>query len=87
MNKRTKIFPYVIILIYLCFNVFFVFSQESYNNCNQAIDLCPNQILSANNINANKTLCTDCEDDFSSKIRDSAPRGDVPGSVVECGLN
>ncbi len=68
MNKRTKIFPYIIILIYLCFNVFFVFSQESYNNCNQAIDLCPNQILTANNINANKTLCTDCEDDFSSKI-------------------
>lgn len=68
MNKRTKIFPYVIILIYLCFNVFFVFSQESYNNCNQAIDLCPNQILSANNINSNKTLCADCEDDFSSKI-------------------
>lgn len=68
MSKRTKIFPYVIILIYLCFNVFFVFSQENYNNCNQAIDLCPNQILVANNINANKTLCADCEDDFSSKI-------------------
>lgn len=68
MNKRTKIFPYVVIIIYLCFNVFFVFSQESYNNCNQAIDLCPNQILSANNILANKTLCNDCEDDFSSKI-------------------
>jgi gliding motility-associated-like protein len=68
MNKRTKIFPYIIILIYLCFNVYFVFSQESYNNCIQAIDLCPNQILTANNINANKTLCTDCEDDFSSKI-------------------
>jgi len=48
--------------------VFFVFSQEAYNNCNQAIDLCPNQIFTANNINANKTLCNDCEDDFSTKI-------------------
>ena len=63
MSKRTKIFPYVIILIYLCFNVFFVLSQETYNNCNQAIDLCPNQVLNANNLNANKTLCVDCEDD------------------------
>jgi gliding motility-associated-like protein len=45
-----------------------VFSQETYNDCNKALDLCPNLITKANNILANKTLCTDCEDDFSSKL-------------------
>lgn len=68
MAKRTRTFQYIVFLIYLCFNVFFVFSQESYNACSNALDLCPNLILKANNINANKTLCIDCEDDFSSKL-------------------
>lgn len=68
MSKRSRAFPYIILFIYLFFNVFFVFSQETYNECYKALDLCPNLTINANNINANKTLCTDCEDDFSSKL-------------------
>ena len=43
-------------------------AQETYNNCNQALQICPNVLTSVNNINANKTLCTDCEDDFAATL-------------------
>ncbi len=39
--------------------------QQSYNSCNQALELCPNKSFSFTNIGANKTFCTDCEDDFN----------------------
>lgn len=41
------------------------FSQETYNNCDSAFDLCPNTTASVNNIEANRTLCGGCEDDFT----------------------
>lgn len=41
------------------------FSQEAYNSCNSAIEICPNTTINVNNIGANKTLCGGCEDDFS----------------------
>jgi gliding motility-associated-like protein len=72
MVKKTKLFQYIVLIIYLVFNVLFVFSQEEYNNCMQAKDLCPNVSIQANNIKADKTLCTDCEDDFSNKLCFSA---------------
>ncbi len=40
-------------------------SQASYNNCNNALELCPNQPATVNNIGANVTFCNDCEDDFT----------------------
>lgn len=41
------------------------FSQENYNNCANAFELCPNTSFSFNNIDANKTFCPGCEDDFA----------------------
>jgi gliding motility-associated-like protein len=55
------------VIVYFC--VFFFSSkalvQEFYNSCNQAMELCPNQTYSVNNLNANKTVCPNCEDDFN----------------------
>lgn len=45
---------------------FLAISQETYNNCIQSYELCPNANASVTNFGANKTLCTDCEDDISS---------------------
>jgi gliding motility-associated-like protein len=42
----------------------FLFAQPTYNNCSNALEICPNTTVSVNNIGANKTLCTECEDDF-----------------------
>jgi gliding motility-associated-like protein len=40
-------------------------AQSDYNVCGQALELCPNVVVSVTNIGANKTLCPDCEDDFN----------------------
>lgn len=42
-----------------------LFAQEYYNSCSQAFALCPNTTFSLSNINANATVCTNCEDDFT----------------------
>lgn len=39
-------------------------SQETYNQCSSAFELCPNQLATLTNIDANKTVCSGCEDDF-----------------------
>lgn len=41
------------------------FSQVSYDNCGQALEICPNVNFSINNIAATKTLCANCDDNFS----------------------
>lgn len=41
------------------------FAQENYNNCNQALMICPNKSYNLNNIGANNTLCPNCEDDLA----------------------
>jgi|SRR5690554_2318747 len=46
-------------------SAFGVIAQEDYNNCANALELCPNTSFSLNNINANATVCNNCEDDFS----------------------
>lgn len=40
-------------------------SQETYNNCANAFELCPNTTFTLNNIQANSTVCNNCEDDFN----------------------
>lgn len=41
------------------------FGQASYNNCDQALILCPQKTETVTNIDANKSLCPFCEDDFT----------------------
>lgn len=40
-------------------------AQELYNECVSAQELCPNVSYTLNNIDANKTVCGGCEDDFT----------------------
>ncbi len=40
-------------------------AQESYNQCVDALEICPNESYSVNNLNANVTFCPGCEDDFT----------------------
>lgn len=42
-----------------------LFAQQSYNSCNQALELCPGQAFSLTNIGANTTVCPTCEDNFN----------------------
>ncbi len=44
---------------------FSVSSQEAYDNCANAFQLCPSTTVSLNNIGASSTLCNNCEDDFN----------------------
>lgn len=39
-------------------------AQPIYNNCFNALEICSNTTYNVNNIDANKTFCPDCEDDF-----------------------
>lgn len=40
-------------------------AQESYDNCANALELCPSQNYTLNNIGATSTVCSNCEDDFN----------------------
>jgi gliding motility-associated-like protein len=40
-------------------------SQETYNQCVDALEICPNESYSLNNLGANVTFCPGCEDDFA----------------------
>ena len=40
-------------------------SQSNYNQCSQALEICPNVSFQVNNIGANVTLCAPCDDNFS----------------------
>ena len=40
-------------------------AQEVYNNCVDALEICPNEVYTVNNIGANVTFCPGCEDDFA----------------------
>ena len=42
-----------------------VLSQEAYDNCANAFQLCSSNTASLNNIGASSTLCNNCEDDFN----------------------
>ncbi len=43
----------------------FSLSQEAYDVCSQALELCPNNVYTVNNIGASATVCTNCEDGFN----------------------
>lgn len=55
----------VIFLLMVLFVAKNAASQETYNDCSTAIEVCPNTTFSANNIGANVTFCPGCEDDFN----------------------
>lgn len=40
-------------------------AQEAYNNCLSALEICPSQSYSVNNIGANANTCAGCEDAFA----------------------
>ena len=54
----------VILLLMLILQVK-AFAQPAYNDCNSALELCPNKLFPLTNSGANKTFCPGCEDDFS----------------------
>lgn len=58
-----KIFVIFLLTIGGC--SFSVNAQQSYNNCNSALEMCPGVNYSVTNIGANITFCPDCEDDFN----------------------
>lgn len=50
----------------MCLSLCFTgLTQQLYNDCNSALELCPGQTYSASNIDANVTVCPGCEDDFN----------------------
>lgn len=56
----------VVIFLLMCSSsTIYVNSQEVYNNCNTALEICPNTTFQLNNIGANTTVCPNCEDDFN----------------------
>ena len=55
----------VIFLLMLLFVANHATSQETYNGCATALEVCPNTTFSVNNIDANVTFCPGCEDDFN----------------------
>ncbi|PKR82285.1 hypothetical protein CW751_02845 [Brumimicrobium salinarum] len=57
-----------ILILFFTISIFHypaLFSQEVYNNCADAFELCPNKTVNLNNISANATVCSNCEDDFT----------------------
>lgn len=64
-TKSFKIMKKYFLLVMLIFLSIFTFGQEEYNNCADAFELCPNATFSLNNIGANSTVCSNCEDDFN----------------------
>lgn len=60
MQKVKQFFLFITLISTLTVN-----GQESYNNCAKALELCPNKSFTLNNIGANSTVCSNCEDDFA----------------------
>ncbi len=52
-------------LVLFCFLSKLVFSQESYDNCANALEICPNVDFNVTNIGATKTFCANCDDNFN----------------------
>jgi len=52
-------------LMWICSISTSVFAQADYNNCSQALYLCPLVPQNVTNYSATKTVCTGCEDDFN----------------------
>jgi len=54
-----------LLLLFLFFQTIFIFGQEAYNNCADAFELCPSSTFTLNNLDADATVCANCEDDFN----------------------
>lgn len=63
--KSLKQVLFIVVLLSCIGTRSFLFAQESYNACSNALELCPNNITQVNNIDANVTFCPNCEDDFT----------------------
>jgi len=55
----------VIFLLMLIIMAPFARAQEVYDGCSNALEICPNENYTLNNLNANATSCVNCEDDFN----------------------
>lgn len=64
MNRSLSKYAVIFLLTVLVNNI--VVSQEVYNNCNNALEICPNVSFPISNIDANVTFCPNCEDDFAT---------------------
>ncbi len=61
--SQFKIVKLLLILLLVSPNL--GFGQATYNNCDQALLLCPQNPQTITNIGATKSLCPFCEDDFT----------------------
>ena len=52
------------IIFFALLSGFHLNAQEDYNNCVNALEICPNEVYNVNNLGANITFCPGCEDDF-----------------------
>lgn len=64
-NMRVFLSYQTITLIFTCFSIAFSFGQPNNDNCNDAIELCPNVSVSGSNIGASVENCGTCADDFN----------------------
>lgn len=55
----------VILLLMLFMGAVNLHSQEVYDGCTNAFEICPNQSYTFNNLGAFSTACVNCEDDFN----------------------
>ena len=56
---------FVIVLLMFQLTTNSLVAQEENNYCSSALELCPNMLVTSNNIDANSTTCSGCEDDFN----------------------
>lgn len=52
------------LILFSLFSGSSLIAQEDYNDCVDALEICPNETYTVNNIGANVTFCPGCEDDF-----------------------
>ncbi len=63
LNKHFLFKVSLNVIVLLTINL--VSAQEANNYCSSATVLCPNTLISSNNIDANSATCPGCEDDFN----------------------
>lgn len=62
-------------LVFFIFISAFIWGQEDYDDCADAISVCPNETITVNNIDATSITCSSCEDD-------NAPCGIFPENTI-----
>jgi gliding motility-associated-like protein len=64
-SVSLSIFYPFICLCYASLSCFTGSTQQAYDNCVNALEICANQSFSLTNLDANATVCLGCEDDFN----------------------